>query len=564
MAEINIDLLINAAESANTLAGVRKTMKEIKAAMLTVGDEGSVEFNRLAQAAAQLEDKVGDVNERIAAFNPDGFAALNNFAGKAAGAVSAVTGAMALFGDESEETQKALMKVQAAMALTQGLEAVKGLKKAFNDLWKVMLANPIMVIVAGIAAIAVETYALIKAYQAQNSEVAKLTREYEKQKKVSAELSAEYDREIDLLTAQGASEEEIIAVKKKKIEVQLLEAEASARLHLAKIKDIQDNDSLYESYLNVASSIEGFLGFTEQQELTLAQIQKNKEERAKGDKDAFDESINQIKDLRNSLAVIDAEVETKRREAGQSATEDKKKQAEKEAADHAALMDQILIDEIALGDELIAEQERINAEIDAAEQERAARHQQYVNEKHRREQEAHDKQKKRFEEEKKLAEMVMKARLDAVANLFGSLSQLAGKNAKLQKAFAVAEATINTYKGVTAALSQPLPTPINLVNAAAVLAAGIANVRKILAVEPSAGGGGTSGGGDVGGGLGAFGNVSAIGNEPAQPVQPTTQLDQNGNPVGGQNQPIRVFVVESDITNTQNQVQVAQSAVAFR
>ena len=571
MASIDIDLLIQTSKAANSLKDVRTQAKAIKAAMLQIGDEGSADFNRLAQAAAQLDDRMGEVNDRIKAFNPDGFAALSNFAGKAAAAVSAVTGAMALFGSENEDVQKSLMKVQAAMALAQGLEgmsgmsdAVKDLKAGLKDLWKSMLANPVLAIVSVLAILATTAYAVYKAFTEVSDETKELNKQYEKQKVLTAGLSREYERQIDLLTAQGASEAEVIEVKKKMIEAQILEAETGIRLHASKIKDIEDNDSLYESYLRVQSSVSGFLGFTEAEQVQLDLVAKNKAERAEEEIKGAKEDLETLKDLRNQLLVIDAEVETKTRETNANIAKERKSENDKRAADHAALMDQILIDEIALGDQLIAAQEEINAAIDEAEKRKAQKHREYISEKHRREQEAHDKQKALNEAAAKRDEMIAKARLDAVAGLFGSLSQLAGKNQKLMKGFSVAEATINTYRGVTAALADPLlPFPIKLINAATVLASGLANVKKILSVEPSSGGGG--GGASGGGSLGGFGGVSAINNAPSQPQvpQPSTQLNPDGS-VQGQNQPIRVYVLESDITATQNTVAVAQSAVSFR
>lgn len=51
------------------------------------------------------------------------------------------------------------------------------------------------------------------------------------------------------------------------------------------------------------------------------------------------------------------------------------------------------------------------------------------------------------------------------------------------KAVAVASAIIDTYAGATAALGMRPWTPINFINAAAVVAAGVANVRKIMSVK---------------------------------------------------------------------------------
>jgi hypothetical protein len=126
-----IDLIINTAESAKSLKDVKNSLKEIKNAMLEAG-EGTAEFNKLGKAAGELKDKVDDANEAIKATNPNKFQAIASFAGAAAGGVSAVTGAMGLLGVESENVQKAMMRVQSAMAFSQGLAQLSELPKAFN------------------------------------------------------------------------------------------------------------------------------------------------------------------------------------------------------------------------------------------------------------------------------------------------------------------------------------------------------------------------------------------------------------------------------------------------
>jgi len=126
-----IDLIINTAESAKSLKDVKNSLKEIKNAMLEAG-EGTAEFSRLGKAAGELKDKLDDTNEAIKAINPNKFQAIASFAGAAAGGVSAVTGAMGLLGVESENVQKAMMRVQSAMAFSQGLAQLSEMPKAFN------------------------------------------------------------------------------------------------------------------------------------------------------------------------------------------------------------------------------------------------------------------------------------------------------------------------------------------------------------------------------------------------------------------------------------------------
>jgi len=78
------------------------------------------------------------------------------------------------------------------------------------------------------------------------------------------------------------------------------------------------------------------------------------------------------------------------------------------------------------------------------------------------------------------------ATISGVASVFGSLSALAekfgDKNLVAAKAFGVAEAVINTAQGITKALT--LPPPASWAQAAAVAAAGAAQIGTIMSAQP--------------------------------------------------------------------------------
>jgi hypothetical protein len=75
-----------------------------------------------------------DLNEKIQALHPDKFNRINTIAKGVANGFQAAQGAMALFGAESEDVQKALLKVQGAMALAQGLEGLDAAGKQLKTL----------------------------------------------------------------------------------------------------------------------------------------------------------------------------------------------------------------------------------------------------------------------------------------------------------------------------------------------------------------------------------------------------------------------------------------------
>lgn len=74
------------------------------------------------------------------------------------------------------------------------------------------------------------------------------------------------------------------------------------------------------------------------------------------------------------------------------------------------------------------------------------------------------------------------ADLDVVSQSLEQMKTLMGEETNAGKAMAVAQSTINTYQGVTAALASS-PPPVNFILAATTLASGLANVNKILSTQ---------------------------------------------------------------------------------
>jgi hypothetical protein len=86
------------------------------------------------------------------------------------------------------------------------------------------------------------------------------------------------------------------------------------------------------------------------------------------------------------------------------------------------------------------------------------------------------------------------ADLDTASASLENIKQIMGEETNAGKAAAVAQATINTYQGVSEAIASS-PPPLNFVLAATTLAAGLQNINKILSVqEPQFAQGGMVGG----------------------------------------------------------------------
>ena len=131
-----------------------------------------------------------------------------------------------------------------------------------------------------------------------------------------------------------------------------------------------------------------------------------------------------------------------------------------------------------------------------------------------------------------LAKERKEAELEAFSSLAGALGDLAGEN----KALAIAQATIDTFAGATKAFAQQ--GPLGFISGAAVIAGGLANIRKIIAVDVPGGGGG--------------GSVPS-----ATQQAPAPQMVSGAFTLSGATpdfEPARAFVVSDDITNSQNKL----------
>lgn len=156
-----------------------------------------------------------------------------------------------------------------------------------------------------------------------------------------------------------------------------------------------------------------------------------------------------------------------------------------------------------------------------------------------------DNAKKSDEEKEQSAKALEDAKIGLASSGLGILSGLAKKGSALAKGVAVSQAIISTYQGVNKALAETTdvtPTQtLRFANAAAVGIAGALNVAKILSTNES---------GDVSGG-----GVSATASAPAAPsfnVVQGTGTNQIAEGLQGSNEPIKAFVVSSDVTTSQS------------
>ena len=113
---------------------LKGAIQDLQAARQKFG-EMSDQAIAAAKKVGAIKDAIQDAGEQAKLFDPGSrFQALTTAASTAAGGVAAVQGAMALFGKESEDVQKTLVKLQGAMALSQGLSQLKDIGKVGDGL----------------------------------------------------------------------------------------------------------------------------------------------------------------------------------------------------------------------------------------------------------------------------------------------------------------------------------------------------------------------------------------------------------------------------------------------
>ena len=158
------------------------------------------------------------------------------------------------------------------------------------------------------------------------------------------------------------------------------------------------------------------------------------------------------------------------------------------------------------------------------------------------------------------------AKLAVVSDALGTLADAVGRESAAGKAFAVAQAVINTYQGATKALAT-YPPPFGAIAAGAVIVQGLMSVKKIVSTKLPAPPGGKSAPSDTAGNaVSSAGIGGGAGAPSAQNVAPNlvpvigSSQATAGSAIAGtlnstfaqnQQRPIQSFVVSSEITSAQ-------------
>ncbi len=258
MAKEVIEIDVNVGEGVKSMKTLKKEFAEMQNELdgLVPGTQKYIET---LQKLGAVKDEIGDLKAEIQAFagTDAKVAAFGSVIGGIASGFQAAQGAAALFGAESEDVQKALLKVQAAAALADGIkgitamgdslkvagnvakqlitqligvETVTKIAAAAQRIWNaVMAANPIMLVVAAVAALAGGIALLVNALDNSKDSTEQYIEANNKAIEQSKEVVKSIDNEITALSGLKANEQEIIELKRQRYAESVKQAELSAK-----------------------------------------------------------------------------------------------------------------------------------------------------------------------------------------------------------------------------------------------------------------------------------------------------------------------------------------------
>lgn len=113
----------------NSSAPLKRQLRDLKALMSQMNLDGlshTEVFEEMAMYAGEVKDAMADANDAISRFADDNFklAAMSEGFGIITGAVSTAAGVLGMFGVENEKIEQTMLKVQSAIAMVNGVQAI--------------------------------------------------------------------------------------------------------------------------------------------------------------------------------------------------------------------------------------------------------------------------------------------------------------------------------------------------------------------------------------------------------------------------------------------------------
>ena len=577
MAITTFEIDVNTGDSIKSLSDLRNEFKDIQKQLsgLTPGTE---EYINALKRLGQVKDDIGDLKDEINAFAgaDKKIAAVTNVIGGLAGGFQAAQGAAALFGADNKALNETMVKLQATMAITQGIQGLAGMGdslKAVGNLLKstaigtkiataaqylynaAMAANPIGLIIAAVAALTAGIYLLVKsqesAIEAEKKLIAEREAEINQLERLKNSIEGVQDFQTQLAKASGKSINEIRELEDKQYRERLdnlIELRKKTQLNIdtiasARLKaDEDESKELKEKQDDLIKKEEGY----------YQEILKLQRGRAVRDQQRITDD-EKAEEERQKAANEKAKERAKKKEEDDAAEREywRKRKLEEQAAE------QFFSDELAEEEKnkKIFREKALQDELELIAKQNDEFNYKLYQEQKKRDEELIINKKKAKEQEVQLTLQGLTA-IQGLADAFAGKSTESQKRAfQIKKAASLAQATIETYQAAQSAYASQMtiPTPDAPIRAniaaAIAIASGLARVAVIAKTKFEGGGAGATGGGG-GGNLGTF-SQGAVGQPPqGLTAQNTvTQLNPDGS-VAGQGQrnapPMKAYVVESE------------------
>lgn len=158
---------------SNSTAPLKRQLRDLKALMADMnfqGLSGTDEFTKIAQYAGQVKDAMDDASAATKRFADDTFTlkAVTEGVKGIAAAASIATGAMGMFGVENEKVKEAILKVQSAMAILNGVQQIANILNKDSALMQALKAAKLAITTTATTANTTATIANTIAQKASN------------------------------------------------------------------------------------------------------------------------------------------------------------------------------------------------------------------------------------------------------------------------------------------------------------------------------------------------------------------------------------------------------------
>jgi hypothetical protein len=589
--EVAITISTDTTSAQESVKSFKTQLREANGELIAMSEKfgsASTEAVAAAKKVAGLKDAIGDAKALAETFNPDKkFVALGGAIQGAVSGFSALQGAQGLFGSESKELEKTLLKVQSAMALQQGISGVFNAIDSFKLLGNQIKGNVIgafnglksAIGATGIGLLAVAVGLLVANFDKVKVVIEKLLGPLAS---IGKFFKGIFDNITDFIGVTSDASRELAKMRE--------EADNSLKLNNKYLAQHGDQLDKYTKAKIEAKNryLEAVKDETNSEKDRIEFAKKLNREIAAADKERADDAAKLQAEAAEKASKKQKEIDDARL-AREKETQDKLKQVQE--AGYKAIEEALdMLRKDNRDGELAAAKQDFDRRIAAAEAAglsvlriREAYQQQTneINEKYDKE-EAEKKQITEDEKEKvtlsnqqkllaglstfnlqvsqaniqavdlkkKLDEeewQSTKTKYDIISNAAATFSDILGKQTVAGKALGIASALINTYVGATEVLRaktiipEPFGTIQKVVSVASILATGFKSIKAITSVQVPGGGGGGG---------------AAVPSAPPPPVLPqasSTTINQGQvNQIG--NVAARAFVVESDVSGQQERI----------